>query len=646
MLDFIPRKLAVLVSAAMIVTGFVLGLWALSNFIPPRGSVLAEVDGAVDDEVDGEPVPSQLPHSLATGITAPSTVAPGLAITGDGQTLTATAEVSIPVAAAAPARALEIAVHPGVPAMVRDALEVAPPPGFDVRLAAAEAALPDLRMDLDASDSALVYEQFYAAAARFDTVHPTLSWLALRTLWQSDGDVGAAEAPAEGSRGGSLEASLRAAGSDEEEAAAAEFTAVAVLTDTLAALESILGPSGGAVQGYESRDQIAAAVYSGDGEAATVALLPFELLQPSLLVLAIDGQNPVENAHKFDADAYPLTVPIYTHVVDAARSERTGIDVNAVLPQLPITNRDPGKITVLAMTGVTAMVRNTAAQMDELGDAWPAEVIGSELALADITHVSNEVPFVPDCETDTSADNLVFCSKPGYMRTLEAIGTDIIGLTGNHQNDYGRDGALASLALYEEAGLPVYGGGINKEAAFAPLYMEHNGNRLAFLGANSFGPTFAWAGDEWPGSAEFDLAIMSATVRNIKAKGLADLVLVELQYQESYETEPLLDQRIDFTALIAAGADIVTGVQSHVPQGLEFDDGHLVLYGLGNLFFDQMWAQETREGLIPKHTFYEGQHISTQLLTTVLYDSGQPHWATPEEREQILRRVFDASYLE
>ncbi|MEZ4583055.1 MAG: hypothetical protein R3A10_15715 [Caldilineaceae bacterium] len=53
-----------------------------------------------------------------------------------------------------------------------------------------------------------------------------------------------------------------------------------------------------------------------------------------------------------------------------------------------------------------------------------------------------------------------------------------------------------------------------------------------------------------------------------------------------------------------------------------------------------------RQGLIVKHTFYAGRHLSTQLLTTVVEDFGQPRWATPEERAAILQRVFDASYWE
>lgn len=77
---------------------------------------------------------------------------------------------------------------------------------------------------------------------------------------------------------------------------------------------------------------------------------------------------------------------------------------------------------------------------------------------------------------------------------------------------------------------------------------------------------------------------MSATIRSIKEKDLADVVLAEVQYQESYGVTPLFDQRQNFTALVRAGADIVTGVQSHVPQAMEFTHGKLILYGLGNLF--------------------------------------------------------------
>jgi poly-gamma-glutamate synthesis protein (capsule biosynthesis protein) len=56
-----------------------------------------------------------------------------------------------------------------------------------------------------------------------------------------------------------------------------------------------------------------------------------------------------------------------------------------------------------------------------------------------------------------------------------------------------------------------------------------------------------------------------------------------------------------------------------------------------------MWSQATREGLIARHTIYDGRHLSTHVLTTILEDFAQPRWTTEAEREALLGRVFTAS---
>ncbi len=465
-----------------------------------------------------------------------------------------------------------------------------------------------LQLGIDATGSRPVYEQLYVPATRFDTIDPGIRWVELKNAWSGRNR---------------------------------DVDAVVVLTDTLPALTQLLGEPDDSVSGVATT---ADAIEAAWNVSPTLTILPFDQLEPSLTVLAIDGQNPIENANNFNADDYPLVTTIYAYE-DAATPQESSL-VGEFLAELPEGNRLEERLTVIAMTGVTAMVRGTAAKMDEFGPEWGAEIVGPELSSADITHISNEVPFVEDCKTNTDPNNLTFCSHPDYMAALEKTGVDIIGLTGNHLNDYGYDDAIYSLELYEELGLPVYGGGEDRESARKPLLMEHNGNKLAFLGANSFGPRFAWSTEYYPGSAEFDLNFMSATIRNIKERELANVVLTELQYQERYDVVPLAQQRDDFNALVRTGSDIVTGVQSHVPQAVEFTDGNLILYGLGNLFFDQMWEEETREGIIAKHTIYDNRHISTQLLTTMLHDFGQPQWATPEENERILSRVFEASYWE
>ena len=501
-----------------------------------------------------------------------------------------------------PSIQLPVSFGPGVPAGLIDAASWVTLRGAQVMTTTGAAPV---RFEVDDMNGEPAYQVTFAVATRFDTIDPALPYAELRSAWAGE---------------------------------TITYTALVVLTDTLPLLEQVLGNAGPSVTGYATVDEIVAATWQ---DRSTLAVLPFDQLEPRLVVLSIDGQNPVENASGFDPQNYPLVADVHVHRAPADPLEAAL--VSEFLDRLPDGNRNPDDLTVLAMTGVTAMCRMTAAQMDLLGPAWPAAIVGPGLASADITHISNEVPFVVGCETNTSQDNYNFCSKPEYMETLIASGADIIGMTGNHQNDFGRQNALASLEFYAEYNLPYYGGGKNLEEAMKPLFIEHNGTRMAFLGANSYGPKMAWATDALPGAAPFDLNILSATIRSIKQKNLADVVLVELQYQESYGTEPLADQRIDFNALVRAGADIVTGVQSHVPQGMEFTDGSLILYGLGNLYFDQM-GPTTREGMIARHTFYRGRHLSTQIQTTLVHDYGQPQWTSPAERASMLQRVFDASY--
>lgn len=373
-----------------------------------------------------------------------------------------------------------------------------------------------------------------------------------------------------------------------------------------------------------------------------VGILPFDRLDPRFKVLTVDGVNVLDN--HLDAKTYPLAVGVAVEGPDAALlSDRLA---DAIQPR---TNRDPGKLTTLIMTGVTAMTRMTAKKMEEHGYTYPAEIISATLRAADITHVSNEVPFIPGCVVNATEGNLTMCSDTTYWAALEAIGTDIVGLSGNHVNDFGAEGARTSLNWYRSNNIPIYGSGMNSAEACAPLMWEHNGNTFAFLAALAFDPWYAWATDTEPGACYYYDHKGEILKKVAELSQQVDIVAVELQYYETYNPFPTDKQVEEFRELRAAGADIVTGVQSHVPQAMEpygtGDPGGpgIIVYGLGNLFFDQMWSWETRTELYARHTIYDGRVLSTEILTGVLEDYAQPRWATPEERAGILKSIFDAA---
>jgi poly-gamma-glutamate synthesis protein (capsule biosynthesis protein) len=315
---------------------------------------------------------------------------------------------------------------------------------------------------------------------------------------------------------------------------------------------------------------------------------------------------------------------------------------NATSFDLPATNRDPSKLTVLVMTGVTAMVRATAIRMEIAGLDYPAWNIGDILKAADITHISNEIPFYTGCPyPDPRQEGLVFCSNPKYIELLELVGTDVVELTGNHFQDYGSPATLQTLEMYDERGWPYYGGGADLEDSRKPVLITHNSNRLAFIGCNPVGPGFAWATEDQPGAAPCgDYEWMKDEIADLTERGY--IVIATFQYIEYYEPEPTEQHMSDFRAIADAGATIVNGSQAHIPQAMEFYEDSFIHYGLGNLFFDQMDGPSRRE-FIDRHVFYEGRYISTELITAMLEDFARPRPMRTDERETFLERMFEVS---
>ncbi len=360
------------------------------------------------------------------------------------------------------------------------------------------------------------------------------------------------------------------------------------------------------------------------------AIIPFEQLQPRWKVIAIDGISPL---HKdFDISDYELVIPISL----TGGNPPDGFHI-------PNNNRNPEKLTTVALTGVTALVRATAYTMEIRSITYPGEDIAHWLTGADIAHISNEVPFARDCPFPNPVqEGMRFCSADSYIELLKYVGTDIVELTGDHFSDWGAEAMLHTLNLYKKESWPVYGGGETLDEGHKPVLIEHNGNRLAFIGCNAKGGGFAQASSSNPGAVACDFSWMQLEVERLRSDGY--LPIVTFQHFEYYTYAAQPDQIRDGRAMTSAGAVIVSGSQAHHPQGLEFSDGGLIHHGLGNLFFDQYDVSfGTIQGFIDRHVFYNNKHISTELLTIQFVDYAKPRPMTIEERTDLLTAVFQAS---
>lgn len=503
-----------------------------------------------------------------------------------------------------PAWPMTVFVPEGLPAPVADALNSALADHPDLFVPAPSAEAADVQVALHPNpDATPLAEWVYAVVAPFPTLTDEVTWVDVASSWS-----------------GTL---------------AGPFTDRPLLmdADTHTALMTPLGTSADGAISIFPTDQLVDTAWAN---RPSWAIVPFDRLEPRWKVLHVDGVSVLDK--DLNTTRYPLVVRVGV----------TGIGRGVAKLQevlgAPLTNRDPAKMTVLVMTGVTALTRGTAIRMERHGVTYPAEDIRDWLVEADITHISSEVSFAQNCPPSADYYTMVFCSNPRYIELLEYIGVDVVELTGNHLLDWGVEAIKLSLMMYDQRGIPYFGGGWNLAQAQTPLTLTHGVHTLGFVGCNPAGPDYDWATDDSPGSAPcpgYDYTWLMARIRELREQSI--IPIVTLQYWEFDQYEPTPQQVTDFRSLSKAGAVIVSGSQAHWPQGFDFQDGAFIHYGLGNLFFDQMQRLEYRQEFLDRHVFYDGQHISTEVLTAILEDYARPRPMTPEERETFLTAAFAAS---
>lgn len=303
------------------------------------------------------------------------------------------------------------------------------------------------------------------------------------------------------------------------------------------------------------------------------------------------------------------------------------------------------------MTGVTALTRGMMRKLQEVGGdgTYFSKHIGPFLRSADYTHTSNEVSFKDDCTYSTT----LFCAPPAMIETLKDSGINLMELTGNHNNDVGRQYNTDTINQYHELGWHTFGGGLNAEEAAKPFIADQKDSKVAFLGYNypdapasgAIATADAAGANPWSGNqVQNDIA---------SARQQADYVIVVVEYWECYAYPdgyveypecdlPIGEQTQVFRQIADWGADMVVGTSAHQPQTYEMYDGTPIYYGLGNLYFDQTRWPGTERSIVLTHYFASGELLQTKLTATVYDSSLQTRLMDKDETNYLLNRLKTA----
>ena len=331
--------------------------------------------------------------------------------------------------------------------------------------------------------------------------------------------------------------------------------------------------------------------------------------------------------------AAPVIGPSLDRADQPSFAYRTGRPPALSLQELfhPVYNvpADPSMVRTLVVTGDIIPARGVAYFAAVRHDyLWPFRPTADYTKNADITYVNLEAPLFTGCPV-SPASSFTFCGDPRFVDGLTLMGAKVVNLANNHLTNYGAAGVTSTDQLLNQHGILTSGLG-------PVAVIDVRGIKFGFIGFNGVG------------RAIDQNALQQGIAR---ARQLADVVVVQFHWGKEYERQPMADRGVPTPddpvgighRAIDWGADIVIGNHPHWYQGVEVYHGKLITYAHGNFIFDQMWSEETREGVIGTYTFYGTQLVAATWKAVRSYDYGQPVFMNANDNSTALTTMEAAS---
>jgi poly-gamma-glutamate capsule biosynthesis protein CapA/YwtB (metallophosphatase superfamily) len=221
-----------------------------------------------------------------------------------------------------------------------------------------------------------------------------------------------------------------------------------------------------------------------------------------------------------------------------------------------------------------------------------------------------------------SSSCYAFRAPPAFANALAEVGFTVLNDANNHAFDYGAPGVASTVAALKGAGIQQ--AGLPGEITIVHLKQA----RVAFV-------------DFAPYSNVNDLLnIPAARALVAQARAESDFVVVYMHagaeglgaehvtgHEEFYVGEDRGNPEAFAKAMIESGADAVIASGPHVLRGIQFDDGHLIAYSLGNFagYHNFALTGALSTSAILRMTFSDtGQITAARIVPVQLVGAGQP----------------------
>lgn len=292
--------------------------------------------------------------------------------------------------------------------------------------------------------------------------------------------------------------------------------------------------------------------------------------------------------------------------------------------QTLIPSATPDRRVRLMAVGDIMLGRTIGDLIESEGPEAPFLFTSETLASADITLGNLECPI---SEQGTAENKkYAFRAPTRAGEALALAGFDLVSIANNHILDYGHVALEDTLLNLAKNQVLAVGAGMDDERAYAPVFMDVDGLRLAFLAfmdviLEDYDYPSWEAGMNKPGVAWAHEQRIRESINN--ARDQADLVIVLLH--NGYEMVQTVSKYQQETAHLAieSGAALVIGSHPHVLQRIESYQNGLIVYSMGNFVFDNFLFPPNYSAILSVELSPQGVE-NYELIDVVVQLNGVP----------------------
>lgn len=326
--------------------------------------------------------------------------------------------------------------------------------------------------------------------------------------------------------------------------------------------------------------------------AASAALLASPVAAQQITLLAGGDIGWVRSLRPPFTFSYQSPVEASITVYSGSGESARGVTANRRPTSVPFLNRPEMRDSIARRLGRdldepgaphrTAITYPLEFRSLEEEFRYPFQRLRQLIRSADVAFGNLEMGLEADRRFHTGE----YVGHPLFADALRWAGFDVVSVANRHSLDGELTGLHSTLEAVRRAGVAPIGAGLDLERARRPHIVNVNGVSVAFLGYTqevAHGGDWSFANQNLPGVMAMDPLLIKEDIRRVRTQ--VDYIAVSLHWgiQNTRETHPTA--RRFAHELIDAGADIILGHGSNLPQGIEVYRQKVILYSPGNIVF-------------------------------------------------------------